>query len=64
MTSRTYIDYNPEDGLHLRCRECDAWDALLGLRPSAAETYAKALMHVAQAHNGKPSMDGTRHLDT
>lgn len=64
MTSRTYIAHNEDDGLHLRCRECDNWDYLLGERPSAAETYAQALMHVASVHNGKPSTEGTRHLDT
>jgi len=64
MTSRTYVEYSEVDGIHLRCRECDGWDHRLGEKPSAAETYAQALIHVATAHNGKPSMDGTRHLDT
>lgn len=64
MTSRTYIAHTPEDGLHLRCRECDDWDHPLGEQPSAAETYAQALIHVASVHDGKPSTEGTVHLET
>lgn len=63
MTSRTYLAYSEIDGIHLRCRECEGWDEPLGDSPSAAAAYAKALVHVAHAHNGKPSMEGTRHLE-